>query len=124
MSQENLKHCTKTVGLKCHQIIPRRVTIIHDNLIDLNENRNVFKDLNKVPPSDYWFLYEHIDAEFKKKLDKTKGQLAGDDMKKKSKHYVESLNNYPNWLKNISIENVKFLINREYIDFFIAYTFA
>ena len=48
--QENLKHCKKTIGLQCHQTIPQRVTILHDNRIDFNENINVFKDLNEVPP--------------------------------------------------------------------------
>ena len=54
----------------------------------------------------------------KKKVDKTKGQLLGDGMEKKTKHYVGSLNHDPNWLNTITIEIDKFLINREYIDFF------
>ena len=48
----------------------------------------MFKDLNEVPPSDYWFPYEYIDAEFNNKLEKTKGRLAGDKMEKETKHYV------------------------------------
>ena len=40
-------------------------------------------------------------------------------MEKETKHYVESLNHDPNWLKKISIEIDKFLINSEYIDFFM-----
>ena len=40
-------------------------------------------------------------------------------MEKVTKNYVESLNYDPNWLKTITIEIDKFLINREYIDFFI-----
>ena len=78
----------KTIGLRFHQTFPRHVTILHDNRIDFNENRNVFKDLNEVPPSDNWFLYEYIDAEVINKIDKTKRQLAGDEMKKEAKHYV------------------------------------
>ena len=70
----------ETIGLQCHQIFPRRVKILHDNIIDLNGNINVFKDLNEVPPSYYWFPYEYIDTEVNKKLDKTKGWLAGDEM--------------------------------------------
>ena len=38
----------KTIGLQCHQTIQRRVTIIRDNQIDFNENKNVFKDLSDV----------------------------------------------------------------------------
>ena len=32
---------------------------------------------------------------------------------------MESINHYPNWLKTITIEIDKFLINREYFDFFM-----
>ena len=67
MSQENPNTCRKTIGLQCYLTIPRYVTIIHDNSIDFNENRDVFKDLNEVPPSDDWFPYEYIDAEVNRK---------------------------------------------------------
>ena len=72
----------------------------------------MFKDLNEVPPSDDWFPYEYIDTEFKKKLDKTKGQLASDEMEKETKNYMEYLNHDTNWLKMITIEIDKFLIYR------------
>ena len=89
--------------MQCYLTIPQRVTILHDNRIDFNENKYVFKDLNEVPPSDYWFLYEYIDPEVNKTLDKTKGQLAGDEMEKETKLYVEFLFHDPNWLKTIPI---------------------
>ena len=90
-------------GLQCYLTIPRRVTIPCDNIIDFNENRYLFKDLNEVSPSDDWFPYEYIDAEFNKKVDKTKGRLAGNEMEKETKHYVEYLNHNPNFLKTITI---------------------
>ena len=40
-------------------------------------------------------------------------------MERETKHYVESLNHDPNWLNTITIEIDKFLINHEYINFFI-----
>ena len=40
-------------------------------------------------------------------------------MEKETKHYLESLNHNPNWLKKISIEIDKLLINCEYVDFFV-----
>ena len=40
-------------------------------------------------------------------------------MEKETKHYVEYLNHDPNWLKTITTEIDKFLIDREYINFFI-----
>ena len=101
------------ICLKCHQTITRHVTILHDNWIDFNENRNVFKDLNEVPPSDDWFPYEYIDAEVKKEIDEAKGQLTVNEMEKETKHYVDYLNQYLNWLKKICIEIDRFLINHE-----------
>ena len=79
----------------------------------------MFKYLNDVPPSDHWFPYEYIDAEVNNKVYKTKGQLAGDEMEKETKNYVEYLNHDTNWLKTITIEIDRFLINRKYIDFFM-----
>ena len=79
----------------------------------------MFIDLNGFPPSDDWFTYEYIDAKVKKKVDKTKGQLTGDEMENETKHYVESLNHDPKWLNTITIEIDKFLINCEYIDLFM-----
>ena len=40
-------------------------------------------------------------------------------MEKETKHYVEYLNHDPNWLKTITIDIDKFLIYREYINFFL-----
>ena len=79
----------------------------------------MFKYLNEVPPSDDWFKYEYIDADINKKLDKTKGRLAGDEMEKETKHYVEYLNHDLNWLKTITIGIDEFLIDFQYIEFFM-----
>ena len=81
----------------------------YGNRIDLNENKDVFKDLNDVSPSDYWFPYEYIDDEVKKKVEKTKGQFTGDKMEKETKNYMESLNHNPNWLKKITIKLISSL---------------
>ena len=80
---------------------------------------NELKYLNEVPPSDNWFPNEYIDAEVKKKLDKIKRKLADDEMKKETKRYVKYINQDPKWLKKISIEIDKLIINSEYIDFFL-----
>ena len=79
----------------------------------------MFKDLHEFPPSYYCFPYEYIDAEVNNKLDKIKGRLGGDEVEEETKRYVLSLNHDPNWLKTITIEIDKLLINREYINFFI-----
>ena len=79
----------------------------------------MLKYLNNVPLSDDWFPYEHIDDEVKQKLDETKRQLAGNEMKNDTKHYVEYLNHDPNWLMTITLEFDKFLINQGYIEFFL-----
>ena len=100
-------------------IIPQCVTIIHDNRIDFNKNKYLFKDYNEVTLSDDFFPYEYIDAEVNKKLEKTKGRLVGDEMENETKHYVESLNHDPNWLNTITIGIDKLLIDSKYIKFFI-----
>ena len=68
MSQENTKHCRKTIGIQFYLTIQLFVTFIYNNRIDLNENKYVFKYLNEFPPSDYWFPYEYIDAEVNNKV--------------------------------------------------------
>ena len=81
MIQENPKDFReKKIGLQCYLTIPQCVTILYDNQIDINENKDVFKDLNDFPPSDDWFPYEYIDAEIKNKVNITKGKLAGNEM--------------------------------------------
>ena len=79
----------------------------------------MFKYLNNFTPSDDFFPCEYIDAEFKNKLDKTKEKLADDETEKETKNYIEYLNHDPNWVKTISTEIGKFLIDHEYIDFFM-----
>ena len=71
----------------------------------------MFKDLNEVPPSDDCLPYEYIDAEINKKSDKTKARLAGNEIEKDTKHYMEYLNHNPNWLNTITVEMDKLLIN-------------
>ena len=70
----------QTIGLQCYLTIPRHVTMIYDNIIDFDKYRSLYKYLNEVSPSDDWLPNEYIDAEFNKKLDKTKGRLAGNEM--------------------------------------------
>ena len=77
----------------------------------------MFKYLNEVPPSDDWLPYEYIDSKVKNKVEETRRQLAGNELEKETKNYVEYLNHYTKWLKKISIEIDKFLINHKYIEF-------
>ena len=79
----------------------------------------MYQYLNEVSPSDDWFPYEYIDAKVNNKLYKTKGQLVGNEIEKETKNYVESLNHDLNWWKTIISEIDKFLIDCEYINFFM-----
>ena len=85
-------------GLQYHLTIPRLGIILYDHRIYINENINVFKDFNEIPPSDDCFSYEYIDAKDKNKLDEYKGKLAGDAIEKNTKNNVGSLNHATNWL--------------------------
>ena len=64
----------------------------------------MYKYLNEVSSSDDCLPYKYIDAEVNKKLDKTKVRLAGDEMEKVTRHYVEYLNHNTRWLNTIIIE--------------------
>ena len=55
----------------------------------------------------------------RKKVDKTRGQLASYEMENYIIHYVESLNHDPQWVRRIMNDINKFLIDSEYIDFFM-----
>ena len=79
----------------------------------------MFKDLNEFLTLYYWLPYECFDDKVKKKVEKTKIQLTGNEMEKDTKHYVKYLNKYPNWFNTITIEIDKFLIDCEYIEFFM-----
>ena len=109
----------KTFVLQCYLTIPWGVIFRYDKWIDINENKDLFKYLNRFPPSDDWFLYKYINAEVKNNVEKTKEQLSGNERKRETKQYVKYINHNPNWLKTITTEIDKFLIHREYIDFFM-----
>ena len=51
-TEKSKKLHKQTIGLQFYITIPRRVTILHDNIIDFNENSAVYKDLNDVSTSD------------------------------------------------------------------------
>ena len=108
-----------TIGLQCLYTIPRRVTFLHDDRINFNIHKNVFRDLDVDPTSETWFPNKYIEAEIKKKLDKTIGQLAIDEMENEIRHYIDSLNYDPQWVMRITNDTNKLLFNREYIDFFM-----
>ena len=57
----------QTIGLQCLHTIPRRVTFLHDDQINFNIHKNVFRDLNVDPTSETWFLNKYIEYDIKKK---------------------------------------------------------
>ena len=61
-------------------------------------NKNVFRNLYVDPTSETWFLNKHIEAEIKKKLDKTRGQLASDEMEYDIIQYIDCLQHDPSWV--------------------------
>ena len=79
----------------------------------------MFRNLHDVPTSENWFPNKYIEADIKKKLDKTRGQLASDEMENEIRHYVEYLDHDPLWVRRITNDINKLLVDREYIDFFM-----
>ena len=70
----------KNIGIKCLHTILRRVTFIHDDQINLNIHKKVFRNLHVDRTSETWSPNKYIEAEIKKQLDKRRGQLASDEM--------------------------------------------
>ena len=68
----------ETIGLQCLYTIPQRVTFLHDDQINFNIHKNLFRDLYVNSTSETWFTNKYIEGEIKKKVDKTRGQLASD----------------------------------------------
>ena len=56
----------KTIGLQCLHTIPRRVTFLHGDRINLNIHKNVFINLYVDPTSETWFPNKYIEDEIKK----------------------------------------------------------
>ena len=108
-----------TIGLQCLHTIPRRVTFIHDDRMNFNTNKNVFRDLDGISASETWFPNKYIENEINKKVDKTRDQLASDEMAYDIRQYIDCLQHNPSWLGRIKNDINKLLVNREYIDFFI-----
>ena len=92
---------------------------LSDDRINLNIHKNVFRDLDVNPRSETLFPNKYIEDEIKKKVDKTRGQLASDEMAYDIGQYIDYLKHDPFWLGRITNDINKFLVNREYIDFFI-----
>ena len=83
----------------------------------------MFSNLHDVPTSKNCFPNKYFEAEIKKKLDKTRGQLASDEMENEIRHFVESLNHDPQWVRRITNDINKLPVNREYIYFFMKYIY-
>ena len=91
----------KTIVLQCLHIIPRRVTFIHDDRINFNIHKNVFRYLDGISTSENWFLNKYIEDEIKKKVDKTIDQLASDEMAYDIRKYIDCLKQNPSWVGRI-----------------------
>ena len=120
MSRENIKQIRKkTIGLQCLQTIQLCVTFLHGDRINLNIHKNLFSNLHDVPTSENCFPNKYIQAEIKKKLCKTRGQPASDEMENEIRHYIGILNHNPQWVRRITNDIDQLLVDREYIDFFM-----
>ena len=79
----------------------------------------MFRDLYGISTSETFFPKKYIDDEIKKKVDKTRDQLASDKMAYDIRHYIDCLQHDHSWVGRINNDINKLLVNREYIDFFI-----
>ena len=70
---------------------PRRVTFLHDDRMNINTQKNLFRDFDGISKSETWFPKKYIDDEIKKKIGNTIYQLASDEMAYDIKHYIHCL---------------------------------
>ena len=87
--------------------------------MNFNIHKNVFRYLDVISTSETWFPNKYIEDEIKKKVDKTRDQLASDNMAYDIKQYIDCLQHDHSWVGRINNDINKLLVNREYIDFFI-----
>ena len=78
----------------------------------------MFRDFYVNSTSETWFPNKYIEDDIKKKVDKTREQLASDEMTYDIRQYIDSLKHNPFWVGRIKNDINKLLVNREYIDFF------
>ena len=79
----------------------------------------MFRDLYGNSTSETWFWNKYIEDEIKKKVDKSREQLASDEMAYDIKQYIDYLKHDPSWVGIIKNDINKLLVNPEYIDFII-----
>ena len=80
----------------------------------------MFRYLDVDPTPETWFPNKYIEAEIKKKVDKTRGQLASDKTEYEIRQYIDTLKHNPFWVGIITNDINKLLVNREYIELFMS----
>ena len=79
----------------------------------------MFRDLNGLSTSETWFPNKYIEDNIKKKVYKTRDQLASYEMAYDIRQYIDCLKHDTSWVGRINNDINKLLVNREYIDFLI-----
>ena len=82
--------------------------------MNFNIHKNVFRDLYGISTSVTWFPNKYIEDKIKKIVDKTRDQLAGDEMAYNIRQYIDSLKHDPFWVRRITNDINKLLVNCEY----------
>ena len=72
----------------------------------------MFRYLDIDPTSETWFPNKYIEDEIKKKVDKTRGKIASDEMEYEISQYIDSLKHDPFWVGRIMNDINKLLVNR------------
>ena len=83
--------------------------------MNLNIQKNVFRDLDGISTLETWFLRKYIEDEIKKKVDKTINELASNEMAYDIRQYIDFLKHDPYWIGRIKNDINTLLVNREYI---------
>ena len=81
--------------------------------MNFNIQKNVFIYLDGISTSETLFPNKYIEDEIKKILDKTRDQLASDEMAYDIRQYIDCFKHNPFWVGRIKNDINKLLFNRE-----------
>ena len=87
--------------------------------MNINTQKNVFRDLDGISTSETFFPNKFIDDKIKTNVDQTRDKLASDEREYDIRQYIHCFQHDHSWVGRINNDINKLLVNREYIDFFI-----
>ena len=81
--------------------------------MNLNIEKNMFRDLDGISTSETWFPKKYIEDEIKKIVYKRRDEIESDEMAYDIRQCIDCLQNDPYWVGRIKNDIKKLLVNCE-----------